>query len=83
VISPAPNCLRVVRELVWLVRREPVAERLIGVEPVPVVPDPVMPEADETGPEALDERAADATTADEPAARAATDFTAACPHTSQ
>ncbi len=33
-ISPAPSCLRVVREEPREVRREPVAERLTGEEPV-------------------------------------------------
>jgi hypothetical protein len=71
--------LRVVRELVWLVRREPVAERLIGVEPVPVVPDEdeIGPD-DRKGPDGLDWRAEAPT-----AAFAASDLTAACPHTSQ
>jgi hypothetical protein len=74
--------LRVVRELVWLVRREPAAERLIGVEPVPVVPEPVIAEADEIAPEALEDNAEDPD--DDPvAAFAAPDFTAAWPHTSQ
>jgi len=34
VMSPAPSCLRVVREDPREVRREPVAERLTGDEPV-------------------------------------------------
>ncbi len=33
-MSPAPSCLRVVREEPREVRREPVAERLTGDEPV-------------------------------------------------
>jgi len=37
VTSPAPSCFRVVREEEWLVRREPLVERLIGDDPVPVV----------------------------------------------
>lgn len=37
VISPAPSCLRVVREDEWLVRRDPLPARLTGDEPVPVV----------------------------------------------
>ena len=37
VISPAPSCLRVVRELDREVRREPASDRLSGDEPVPVV----------------------------------------------
>jgi hypothetical protein len=37
VISPAPSCLRDVRELEWLVRFEPAAPRVIGEDPVPVV----------------------------------------------
>jgi hypothetical protein len=68
VTKPAPNWRRVVRELEWLVRREPVAERLMGVEPVPV----------EMAALTLPLRAgvdlAEATEV------AAADLTAACPH---
>jgi hypothetical protein len=39
VTSPAPSCFRVVREEEWLVLREPLDERLIGDDPVPVVGD--------------------------------------------
>jgi len=37
VMSPAPSALRLVREDEWLVRREPLDERLTGDDPVPVV----------------------------------------------
>ena len=37
VTRPAPSCLRVVREVEWLVRRVPADARAIGVDPVPVV----------------------------------------------
>ncbi len=37
VMSPAPSCLRLVREEEWLVRRVPFAARLTGDDPVPVV----------------------------------------------
>jgi hypothetical protein len=37
VISPAPSCLRLVREEEWLVLRDPLPARLMGDEPVPVV----------------------------------------------
>ncbi len=37
VMSPAPNCFRVVREEEWLALREPFVERLMGDDPVPVV----------------------------------------------
>ena len=37
VISPAPSCLREVREVEWLPRREPADPRASGDDPVPVV----------------------------------------------
>jgi hypothetical protein len=37
VISPAPSCFLVVRELDRLVLRDPAEPRVIGVDPVPVI----------------------------------------------
>lgn len=75
VIRPPPSCLRVVRELDRLVRREPEEPRVRGVEPVPVV-------IDETAEELEEDRewpvVADA--AETAAETAAGLFTAACPH---
>ncbi|HEY9829132.1 MAG TPA: hypothetical protein V6D26_01045 [Stenomitos sp.] len=35
--SPAPSCLRLLLEVLWLVRREPLERLVSGDEPVPVV----------------------------------------------
>ena len=43
VIKPAPSCLRVLRDEEWEVRRDPLALRLTGDDPVPVgIADPVV-----------------------------------------
>jgi hypothetical protein len=75
VISPAPSCFRVVRELERLVLRDPADARASGVDPVPVTTDDELDWllVERVSPEL----------ADEAAESAAALFTTASPHTSQ